>query len=108
MSLKQLELALEPLGVRVYRAFDEGARCSKVSDVESPVMSIPDFQTLMLPLLECFADGLEHTSLQTEEQLAAKFGVTEEESAALTKRQSADLQKPNRLGPHIPRQSAAT
>ena len=97
MSLKQLELALEPLGVRVYRAFDEGARCSKVSDVESSVMSIPDFQTLMLPLLECFADGLEHTSLQTEEQLAAKFGVTEEERALLLPSGRAPTFK-NRIG----------
>ena len=46
-------------------------------------MPIPDFQTLMLPLLECFADGLEHRVSDLEKYLATKFVLTEIEQAEL-------------------------
>ncbi len=47
-------------------------------------MAIPDFQTLMLPLLEFAADGNEHSMQDAREALARKFGLTEEEQNALT------------------------
>lgn len=46
-------------------------------------MSIPDFQTIMLPLLEFSADDREHSKAEAVEHLAAKFGLTEEERKTL-------------------------
>src|ERR1035441_2415284 len=46
-------------------------------------MSIPDYQTLMLPLLKIAADGKEHTKREALNQLAAQFGLTEEERKEL-------------------------
>ncbi len=46
-------------------------------------MAIPDFQTLMLPRLELAADGNEHSMQDARDQLARKFGVTEEEQNTL-------------------------
>jgi restriction system protein len=42
-------------------------------------MSIPDFQTLMLPLLKTAADGQEHSLIEVTETLAEQFRLTEEE-----------------------------
>lgn len=42
-------------------------------------MAIPDFQTLMLPLLELAADGSEHSMQDARDQLARKFAVTDDE-----------------------------
>jgi restriction system protein len=46
-------------------------------------MAIPDFQTLMLPLLEIAADGKEHDVREARELLAKKFGLTDEETKVL-------------------------
>jgi Restriction endonuclease len=42
-------------------------------------MMIPDFQSLMLPLLTFLADGKEHTTKETLNYLADKFELTEEQ-----------------------------
>ncbi|MCC6463481.1 MAG: restriction endonuclease [Saprospiraceae bacterium] len=42
-------------------------------------MPIPDFQTLMLPVLEFAADGLEHSSSEVVQFLAQKFQLTDSE-----------------------------
>lgn len=42
-------------------------------------MAIPDFQTLMLPLLALHEDGGEHTQSDLRDALAAAFGLTPEE-----------------------------
>ena len=42
-------------------------------------MPIPDYQTLMLPLLRCFADGKEHSFQDVVNTLAREFSLTEEE-----------------------------
>jgi restriction system protein len=42
-------------------------------------MSIPDFQTLMAPLLRHFSDGKEHATQDTVGALAAEMGLSEEE-----------------------------
>jgi restriction system protein len=42
-------------------------------------MSVPDFQTIMLPLLELFSDEKEHTVQEAVEQLAKKFDLSEQE-----------------------------
>lgn len=42
-------------------------------------MSIPDYQTLMLPLLNLLKDGGEYTIRQCIEKLTERFGLTSEE-----------------------------
>jgi restriction system protein len=42
-------------------------------------MPVPDFQSLMLPLLEFAGDGKEHTSDEANEYLAKKFNLTEDD-----------------------------
>ena len=46
-------------------------------------MAIPDFQSVMRPLLELAADGNEHSLSTARESLANKFSLTEEEKKAL-------------------------
>lgn len=42
-------------------------------------MSVPDFQSIMLPLLECLADDEEHSLREVIECLAGEFGLSEED-----------------------------
>jgi restriction system protein len=44
-------------------------------------VAIPDFQTLMLPLLELHADGGEKTQPELRDALARRFELTEEDLA---------------------------
>ncbi|MDQ1323088.1 MAG: restriction system protein [Chloroflexota bacterium] len=46
-------------------------------------MAIPDFQTLMLPLLRSAADGSEHTLAGSITSLATEFSLTQAELAQL-------------------------
>ena len=46
-------------------------------------MAIPDFQTLMRPLLELATDGKEHALAEAREKLAKIFELTDEERALL-------------------------
>ena len=46
-------------------------------------MSIPDFQTLMLPLLQIASDGKIHSLRETVEFLANEYKLTEEEKSQL-------------------------
>lgn len=46
-------------------------------------MAIPDYQTLMLPVLQLASDGNEHKFSQAVEMLANKFGLTTEERIEL-------------------------
>ena len=46
-------------------------------------MAIPDFQTVMLPLLHPPADGQEHTNRQVLDALADQFDLTEDEKRKL-------------------------
>jgi restriction system protein len=46
-------------------------------------MAIPDFQSIMLPLLKFCADGKEHTNREALDALAQEFGLTEEEQKEL-------------------------
>jgi restriction system protein len=46
-------------------------------------MAIPDFQTLMLPLLRHLGDGKEHTNQETLDALAKEFRQSEAELAQL-------------------------
>ena len=46
-------------------------------------MAIPDFQTLMLPLVEALADGQERTMRALTDQLAVRFSLTDQERAEL-------------------------
>ena len=46
-------------------------------------MPVPDFQTIMLPLLHCFSDGHEHSIHDLMNILAAKFSLSEGELDAL-------------------------
>ena len=42
-------------------------------------MPIPDFQSLMRPLIEAHADGKEHLNRDLVRQLADQFGLSEDE-----------------------------
>src|ERR1700730_4834338 len=42
-------------------------------------MALPDYQTLMLPVLKVAGDGQEHRIGDVVNQLAREFGLTEEE-----------------------------
>lgn len=46
-------------------------------------MAIPDFQSIMLPLLKFCADGQEHTHRESIDVLAQEFGLTEDEQKQL-------------------------
>jgi len=46
-------------------------------------MSIPDYQTLMLPLLRLATDGSEHRFRDAVEQLAAEFQLSDQERATM-------------------------
>jgi restriction system protein len=46
-------------------------------------MPIPDFQSLMRPLLDCASDGKEHASRDIVERLAVRFGLTDVERKQL-------------------------
>jgi restriction system protein len=46
-------------------------------------MAIPDYQTLMLPLLQLLNDGQEHLLRETVQELADKFKLTDEERSQL-------------------------
>lgn len=43
---------------------------------------IPDYQTLMLPVLKSVADGKEHKFREIADSIAKNFGLTEEELRA--------------------------
>ncbi|HMP78840.1 MAG TPA: winged helix-turn-helix domain-containing protein [Pirellulaceae bacterium] len=46
-------------------------------------MPIPDFQSLMLPLLQLAADGAEHSLADARTSLAEQLPLTDEERAEL-------------------------
>jgi restriction system protein len=46
-------------------------------------VTIPDYQTVMRPMLRQLADGEEHPARELAERLAEEFGLTEEELAQL-------------------------
>lgn len=41
---------------------------------------IPGFQTIMLPFMKHISDGEEHSTVETHDSLASKFGLTDEEA----------------------------
>lgn len=47
-------------------------------------MPIPDYQTLMLPVLRRLADGADHTAAAVIDAMSAEFGLTAEERELLT------------------------
>jgi restriction system protein len=46
-------------------------------------VAIPDFQTIMRPLLDVLEDGQERTSTEIRAALASEFSLTEEELAEM-------------------------
>lgn len=46
-------------------------------------MPIPDFQSLMLPIMKIAADGADHTARELRERLAAELGLSEQERKEL-------------------------
>lgn len=55
------------------------AGCAALPDSRSLpfAMAVPDFQTLMLPVLQVFSDGAEHTSREVRERVAAAMHLSE-------------------------------
>jgi restriction system protein len=60
-------------------------------------MAIPDFQTIMLPLLKFAGDKKEHSTRETIDALAEEFGLTEEEKEKLLP-SGKQAVFPNRVG----------
>lgn len=60
-------------------------------------MPIPDYQTLMLPLLRLAGDNAEHRFREAVEQLALEFGITDEERNMMLPSNTAPLFD-NRVG----------
>lgn len=46
-------------------------------------MTIPDYQTFMLPVIKYVSDGNEHTLHETISALSDEFGLTDEERKLL-------------------------
>ena len=44
-------------------------------------MAVPDFQTLMLPLLKLASDGQQHTFAEAVERLAQEFQLSDDDRA---------------------------
>jgi hypothetical protein len=59
-------------------------------------MAVPDFQTLMLPLLELARDGQEHTSAEAVESLAQRFQLSTDDRGQLL--QNGQPRFNNRVG----------
>ena len=59
-------------------------------------MPVPDFQRLMLPLLKLAADGQPHTLVETVEQLAQEFKLSDEDRGQLLR--SGQTRLYNRVG----------
>ena len=59
-------------------------------------MTVPDFQTLMLPLLKLASDEQQHTMAEAVERLAEEFQLSEEDRKQLLK--SGQLRLYNRIG----------
>jgi restriction system protein len=54
-----------------------------LSQLEPTPLSIPDYQTLMLPVLESLADGEEHRLREITARIAERFNLTEDERRQL-------------------------
>lgn len=59
-------------------------------------MTVPDFQTLMLPLLKLAGDGQQHTLAEAVERLAEEFQLSDDDRAQLLK--SGQPRMYNRVG----------
>jgi restriction system protein len=46
-------------------------------------MAVPDFQSLMLPLLQVASDGVEHSRTEARDKLAAQFELISDDRAEL-------------------------
>ena len=46
-------------------------------------MTVPDFQSIMLPLLQLYDDGEEHSNPETVDTLAKTFDLSEEDMKQL-------------------------
>jgi restriction system protein len=68
-------------------------------------MSIPDYQTLMLPLLQFTADQEEHTLSEAVDKLATQFNLTDEERAMPLPSGPADYSQPHWLGEDLHEES---
>src|SRR5271167_2669514 len=59
-------------------------------------MAVPDFQTLMLPLLKLASDGQQHTLAEAVERLAQEFRLSDDDRAQLLR--SGQPRLYNRVG----------
>ena len=59
-------------------------------------MAVPDFQTLMLPLLKLASDGQQHTLAETVERLAQEFRLSDDDRAQILR--SGQPRLYNRVG----------
>jgi len=59
------------------------SRRTETNTRREALLPIPDFQSLMLPMLELAADGKVHSLESTRQSLAGRFGLTADERAEL-------------------------
>lgn len=68
-------------------------------------MAVPDFQTLMLPLLKLAIDGQRHTLAEAIEQLALEFQLSDDDRTQLLGSGQTCLYNRGRLDDDIPQES---
>ena len=59
------------------------SQTERLGSTESRAMAIPDYHSIMMPLLKLAGDGTDHRFRDTVETLARQFGLDESERAEL-------------------------
>jgi hypothetical protein len=67
-------------------------------------MAVPDFQTMMLPLLTLASDGQRHTLAEAIEQLAQEFQLSDDGPKSTTWRWADAVLQPSRLDDDLPQE----
>jgi len=71
-------------------------RLSETNEIVGDNMAVPDFQTLMLPLLKLASDGQQHNQSEAVEWLAQEFQLSDEDRAQVLR--SGQTRLYNRVG----------
>ena len=61
-------------------------------------MAIPDFQSVILPLVKILGDGQERTMREVTHLLAESFHLTDQEGGTAPQRAAEHLQQPGGVG----------
>ena len=64
-------------------------------------MAVPDYQSIMLPLLSYLSDNRVHALRDVVEGLATQFKLTEEERREMLERYAGRVRQPRRMGTYV-------